>query len=319
MLVSIPAVATVDDRSIQRWSEAAGALEPLHALLVVHDGEAVFEHVRGGAGLSRPANIKSLSKTVLSLVTGIAIDRGVIESVDQPMVELLGDRVPAGATAGVSAITVDHTLSLRTGLRSTSGRYYGAWVQSDDWIAHVLTRPMADQPGGKMIYSTGSSHLIAGALVEATGRSLRNLARRWVGAPLNIRIHDWMRDPQGIHFGGNEMRLSPRALARIGEVYRRGGEIDGRRIVSAEWIERSWTPRGRSPWSGDLYGYGWFITEIGGERAYYGRGFAGQMLYVVPSHKLTVVITSDPTPPSPGGGYIRRLHRLVGGIIMPAL
>ncbi|MBS3747359.1 MAG: serine hydrolase, partial [Wenzhouxiangellaceae bacterium] len=75
------------------------------------------------------------------------------------------------------------------------------------------------------------------------------------------------------------------------------------------------TPRGRSPWSGDLYGYGWFITDLAGERAYYGRGYGGQMLYVVPSAALTVVVTSRSVPPSEGGGYVRRLHRLVEGLI----
>jgi len=111
------------------------------------------------------------------------------------------------------------------------------------------------------------------------------------------------------------MHLSPRGVARIGELYRLGGEIDGRRVVSRDWIEASWVPRGRSPWSGDLYGYGWFITEIAGERAYYGRGYGGQMLYVVPSRALTVVITSRSVPPSAGGRYVRRLHRLVADFI----
>lgn len=188
-------------------------------------------------------------------------------------------------------------------------------MQSPDWVAHVLTRPMMARPGTRMIYSTGSTHLVAAALVEATGESLLTLSRDWLGAPLNIRIEDWMRDPQGIHFGGNEMHMSPRAVARIGELYRLGGEIAGRRVISREWIAQSWTPRVRSPWSGDMYGYGWFVTEIAGQRAYYGRGYGGQMLYVVPSSALTVVITSRSVPPSAGGRYVRRLHRLVEAFI----
>lgn len=302
-------------RQAEQIISRADKFERLHSLLVLHEGKPVLEHVRSGTSLSRPSNLKSLSKTVLSLVVGIALDRGVIDSVHQPIVKLLGERVPADATEGVEAITVGHALSLQTGLRSTSRNYYGRWVQSDDWIGHVLTRPMADEPGGRMIYSTGSTHLLAGTLVEATGRSLLELTRDWVGAPLNIRIPDWMRDPQGIHFGGNEMRLSSRALARIGELYRLGGSLDGQRIVSEGWIEQSWIPRGHSPWSNDRYGYGWFITEIGGGRAYYGRGYGGQMLYVVPARALTVVITSDPTPPSAGGRYVRQLHGLVAELI----
>ncbi|MEX0915311.1 MAG: serine hydrolase, partial [Wenzhouxiangellaceae bacterium] len=298
-VVALP--AEFDERRRQQMAQQAESLEALHTMLVLHEGEVVFETSPRGPGPSAPANLKSLSKTVLSVLVGIAIDKGVIESADQPLVELLDGRVPDDATQGVAGITLGDALSLRAGLQSTSGRNYGRWVQSPNWVAHVLTRPMVAQPGTRMIYSTGSTHLVAAALVEATGESLLMLAREWLGSPLNIRVEDWMRDPQGIHFGGNEMHMSPRAVARIGELYRLGGEIGGRRVVSREWIAQSWTPRVRSPWSGDMYGYGWFVTEIGGQRTYYGRGYGGQMLYVVPSRALTVVITSRSVPPSAGG------------------
>ncbi|TVQ27479.1 MAG: class C beta-lactamase-related serine hydrolase [Wenzhouxiangella sp.] len=293
-------------------AERAQSVERLHTLLVLHRGQAVTEVVREGHGLRQPANIKSVSKTVLSVLAGMAIDRGLIDGLDTQLIELLGDRFPANATPGAENITFGHALAMQIGLESTSGRNYGRWVQSDDWVAHVLTRPMVDQPGGRMIYSTGSTHLAAAALVEATGRDLATLARDWLGDPLNIRIPDWLADPQGIHFGGNEMLLSPRALARIGELYRRGGQLNGSQIISAAWIERSWDANGRSPWTGDDYGYGWFITEIEGLAAYYGRGFGGQALFVVPDAELTVVITSDPNPPSSGGWQFRRLVELVG-------
>jgi CubicO group peptidase (beta-lactamase class C family) len=316
---SSAAALDLDASARSRLSTNVESLEALHTMLVLHDGEVVFENTFRGSGPSAPANLKSLSKTILSVLAGIAIDKGVVDSADQPLIDLLGARVPEDATEGVEAITLGHALSLRTGLQSTSGRNYGRWVQSPNWVAHVLTRPMVDEPGGRMIYSTGSTHLAAAALVEASGETLRALARDWLGEPLGISIQDWMRDPQGIHFGGNEMHLSPRAVARIGELYRLGGEIDGRRIVSREWIEASWTPRGRSPWSGDLYGYGWFITEIAGQRAYYGRGYGGQMLYVIPSKALTVVITSRSVPPSAGGRYVRRLHELVAALVDASL
>ena len=312
LAVAMPASAASDRAGLL---EAASSLDALHTLLVLHEGEVIIDHTVRGFGAAVPANLKSLSKTVLSVLVGIAIDKGVIDSADHALVDLLGDQVPEGVTEGAEAITLGHVLSLRAGLQSTSGRNYGRWVQSANWVSHALTRPMVDQPGGRLIYSTGSTHLAGAALVEASGESLLTLAREWLGGPLNITIQDWMRDPQGIHFGGNEMHLSPLAVARIGELYRLGGKLAGRQIVSQDWIDQSWTPRARSPWSGDLYGYGWFITEIGGERAYYGRGYGGQMLYVVPSKALTVVITSRSVPPSEGGRYVRRLHGLVADVM----
>src|SRR3546814_20589149 len=106
------------------------------------------------------------------------------------------------------------------------------------------------------------------------------------------------------------MLLSPRALLRLGETYRQGGIFDGRRVLPESWVRASWTPQGRSPYTGHSYGYGWFITEARGHAVYYGRGYGGQMLYVVPSLALTVVVPSDPTSPSGRNGYRRQPHAL---------
>jgi CubicO group peptidase (beta-lactamase class C family) len=113
------------------------------------------------------------------------------------------------------------------------------------------------------------------------------------------------------------MLLSPRALARLGETYRCGGRYRGAPIVPEAWVRASWTAYGTSPWSGDDYGYGWFITELAGERAYYGRGYGGQALLVVPSRALTLVVTSDPTPPS-SGAYFDRIKRLAARAVAAA-
>lgn len=313
-----PATRGLDQELTAEALRRVSGLERLHTLLVARHGSVEIEHAAAGQGLNRPANIKSLSKTVLSALVGAAIDRDIIAGVDQPVVELLGDQVPAEADARVGEITVGHLLSMRAGLERTSGRNYGAWVASDDWVAYALRRPFVAEPGGRMLYSTGSSHLLSAALTHASGQSTLALAREWLGEPLGITIPPWLRGPQGIYFGGNQMRLSPRALLRFGELYRLGGAIDGERVLPASWIEASWTPRGRSAYTGHGYGYGWFMTRLAGEQVYYGRGYGGQMLYVLPGLAMTVVITSDPTPPSPGGPYFRDLNDLLSELLIPA-
>lgn len=299
--------------------EEASGLTRLHNLMIAVDGELVLQHHFRGPGSDQPANIKSLSKTLLAALVGIAIERGVFESVDQPIVELLGEQVPDRATEGVERITVSHLLSLQAGLARTSGRHYGRWVVSDNWVEHVLTREFVDQPGGTMLYSTGSSHLLSAALTEASGRSTLALAREWLGEPLDMTFPAWPRDPQGIYFGGNDMRVSPRDLLKIAELYRLHGQWQGERVLPESWTEQSWQGRGRSAYTDDAYGYGWFSLQLAGEQAYYGRGFGGQVLYVVPGLGLSVVVTSDPAPPSPGSGYLRQLHRLLSDHVIPAL
>ncbi|SFH47420.1 serine hydrolase domain-containing protein [Modicisalibacter xianhensis] len=305
--------SAIDDATLR-----AAALPRLHSLVVAHQGEKVIEYTAKGESLSEPANIKSLAKTLMSAMVGIAIQRGVIEGVDQPIVDLLDTRIPDEASPRIDNITVGNLLSMQAGLERTSGPNYGAWVASDNWIDYVLTRPFVAEPGGRMLYSTGNTHLLSAALTLTTGRDTHALAQDWLGEPLDIAIPPWTQDPQGIYMGGNEMALSPLAILRFGEMYRQGGTLDDERILSREWIEASWTPRTRSVFNHDQYGYGWFITELAGEDVYYGWGYAGQMLYIIPEVGLSVVMTSNPTPPSPGQSYLEKLEAIVAEVLIPA-
>ncbi len=313
-----PALAEPSGTSTAQARAAFSEFNRLHTVIAAHQGEIFFEETWGGPGPFEPVNIKSVSKTILSALVGKAIEEGVIESVDQPVTELLHNRVPASADPRVNRITVGNLLSMQAGLERTSGGNYARWVISSDWVAYVLSREFVSEPGDERLYSTGSTHLLSAALTDSSGQSTWELAQQWLSAPLNVRVPPWLTDPQGIYFGGNDMVMSPRALLRFGEMYRQGGSIDGRRVLDPEWVERSWEPRGTSRWSGDLYGYGWFITDLDGHTAYYGRGYGGQALWVVPALELTVVATSSPNPPSPGGRYFRELQRVVEHYLLPA-
>lgn len=101
---------------------------------------------------------------------------------------------------------------MQAGLRRTSGRYYGDWVKSNNWVGYVLTRPFVDEPGGRMLYSSGNTYLLSAALTESTGRTTLDVARDWLGEPLGITFLPWGQDPQGIYLGGNNMMLSPGAV-----------------------------------------------------------------------------------------------------------
>jgi CubicO group peptidase (beta-lactamase class C family) len=294
-------------------------LPRLHALIVVHDGTPVVERVFRGPGLDVPVNVKSASKIVIDTLVGIAIDRGSLIGPRQRMLPLLTKRAPAaGLDPKVGTITLDDLLSMRAGLERTSGRVnYGPWVTSPNWVRFVLTRPFIDEPGGAMLYSTGNTHLLSAILTDATGENTWQLARDWLGKPLDIAVPQWTRDPQGVYFGGNEMALSPRALAKIGETYRLGGTYAGKRIVSAGWVRAAFTPRAEDRW-GHGYGYGWFVSQADGMAVYFGWGFGGQMLYVVPSLRLTIAMTSDASTRSVDDGYICALHELVASDLMPA-
>ncbi|MFV0358390.1 serine hydrolase domain-containing protein [Tropicimonas sp.] len=290
----------------------AAGLEQLHALIVRQDGQTRIAEAFRGWSLEQPANVKSVSKTIVALLTGIAIDKGILTGPDQRILPLLGH--PATGDQR-DALTIGNLLSMQAGLESTSGPNYGAWVSSGDWVEYVLSRPADSPPGGRFIYSTGGWHVLGAALARSSGESLHALAQGWLGDPLDIRIPPWITDPQGRFLGGNDMAISPLDLARIGDMVLNRGQIDGRRVVGEGWLDTSFRPRTRSPFSGDAYGYGWFLTRFGGTQAVYARGYGGQMLVVVPDRRLTITILSDLNRPARGDGYFGDLRNLAGDIV----
>ncbi|MBF9029637.1 serine hydrolase [Rhodobacterales bacterium HKCCE3408] len=291
---------------------ATSHADRLHSLVIRQGGAEVFAESYGGRGLDAPANVKSVSKTLVALLTGIAIGRGDLPGTEAKVLPLLG-RAPAGDAR--DDLTIDHLLSMRAGLESTSGANYGAWVTSRDWVETALAQEMVARPGGRFIYSTGGWHVLGAVLARATGESLLTLARDWLGAPMEIEFAPWVRDRQGRYLGGNDMALSPRGLSRIGQMVLDDGRWDGADIVPADWIAESWQARGRSPFSGDRYGYGWFLTTLGGAEAAYGRGYGGQMLAVVPEREIVIAITSDPSQPARSRGYFGDLRDLAERIV----
>jgi len=156
-----------------------------------------------------------------------------------------------------------------------------------------------------MQYSTGNSHLLSAILTTATRSSTWRFANDTLAKPLGFSFPQWPQDPQGIYFGGNDMLMTPRQMLTFGELYLNRGRAGGAQVVPESWVEQSLVPRGRSPISGSEYGYGWWIREMGGHRAYYAWGFGGQYIFVVPDLDLVVVTTSASTVAED-----RRSHRV---------
>ena len=313
-----PATRGLDPELMAQVRREVEALPRVHAVLVARDGETLAEYRLRGPGLDQPVNIKSASKSVLSALTGIAIGRGVLDGPEQKIAPILRADVPRAADPRIERIEIGHLLSMQAGLGRTSGPNYGAWVASPNWVRYALSRPFAADPGGEMLYSTGSSHLMSAVLTRVSGRSTYDLAQEWLARPLGITLPPWPRDPQGVYFGGNDMLMSPRALLRFGELYRQDGVWEGRRILPAGWVAESWRPRTTSPWSGNSYGYGWFSQKSAGYDVHFAWGYGGQMLFIVPALNLTVVMISDPSPRPREESHVADLARILATGIIPA-
>jgi CubicO group peptidase (beta-lactamase class C family) len=314
--LSLPLTGLLSGRAygqnVDEVRRRARALKQLRAIMVQRGDEVIVAEAPRGRGLDRAANQKSASKSIVALLLGTAVTRGELR-INATLKEVAPLLIPPDATPGAGAITMEDLVTLRAGLGSTSGRNYGAWVQSRNWVAYALRQPMFDTPGGRMIYSTGSTHILGAAIATATKKTLLQLARERLGAPLKIEVPGWTRDPQGFYFGGNEMALTPRAMLRIALLMRDRGRYGDQQVIPASWIDASIQRRTQSPFSGLYYGYGWFLSESGWILA---RGYGGQIIAAHPQRRLAVAIASDPTEPARSGGYFGDLMDLLEGPVL---
>lgn len=306
----------LDSLRLEQAFARAASLPRLHSLLVARHGELVRESYFRGPGPDAPANLKSASKSIVSALVGIAIAEGRLEGLDQPIAPFFPE-IPADADPRIRRITIGNLLAMQAGLEPTSGRNYGRWVSSSDWVGFALTRPFVAEPGTGMQYSTGSTHLLSAILTRATGASTLEYARRRLFAPMGVELPAWTRGPRGIYFGGNEMSLRPRDLLTFGEMYRRGGRHRGVQLVPEAWIRESWEPRTTSRYNDFGYGLGWWMRKGAGFDVYFAWGYGGQFVFIVPALELTVVTTSDPVTPREGD-HNRAVHDLLDELLIPA-
>ncbi|MED5385337.1 MAG: serine hydrolase [Pseudomonadota bacterium] len=292
--------------------EAALRLPRLHSLLISHRGELVFEEYYNGADPRRPANMKSASKSVISALIGIAIDEGHIKSVEDPITKYFPEYIFNQTDPDKQLITIENLLTMQSGLETTSNRNYGKWVLSENWVEFVLNQPLVAKPGTRMLYSTGSTHLLSAILTRASGINTKEFAQKHLASQLGYSMSYWSRDPQGIYFGGNDMEMTPRQMLAFGELYLNKGVHEGRQIIPTNWVKESYRPHVLSPrGQGRYYGYGWWLRDLAGMLVPVAWGYGGQLIFVVEPMDLVVVATSDSTPGRTRRGHLGRLYNLV--------
>ena len=306
-LVAAPEIRSLLAAEAEEVDAAAQTLPRLHSLLVSLRGELQFEGYYNGRGRDRLANIKSASKSVISALVGIAVDRRLIPDVQTPIATYFPE-LASDPDARKAEITVEHLLTMRPGLEGTSNRNYGAWVTSRDWVRHALARPMFAAPGAEMEYSTGNTHLLSAILTKAADQTTRQFANEVLATPLGFTLAQWPRDPQGIYFGGNDMLLTPRQMLAFGELYLNEGRVGGEQVLSQRWVQQScegvernrrpgpaFDPDGNvDPLRDRQYGYGWWVHQIGDYETCFAWGYGGQYIFVLPELDVVLVATSSP-------------------------
>ena len=244
--------------------------------------------------------LQSVTKSVASVLIGIAIARGEIPGVEAPLLSFFDGYDLSAIDARLRGATLGDLLTMRSGIE---------WHEQDrpldetnttiqlersaDWIRFTLAQPVEAEPGTKWVYNSGGSALMAEVVRRATGVHADEYARRHLFGPLGIRDFHWKKTPTGHPDTEGGLFLEAEDLARIGWLYLNGGVWNGRRIVPEEWVRASVAKHVENvnP-AGFGYGYQWWRMDRQETEIWGGLGFGGQLLVVLPQQRIVGVVNS---------------------------
>jgi CubicO group peptidase (beta-lactamase class C family) len=268
----------------------------IDSILIVRNGNMVLDVYFGPFSKGQNHPVYSVTKSIMSALIGIAIDKGYIQSVDQSIVDFFPDKEFANMNELKKSITLENLLMMASGLECRDSYLY-RWrgltemKYSYDWAQYVLDLPMAEAPGEKFEYCNGVSYLLSVIVQNTTKMKTLDFARKYLFDPLGIKDVEWERSPQGVDIGYGEMRLKPHDMAKFGLLHLNQGRWGNRQILPSKWVEVSTCGHiDAKPF--DQYGYQWWVDPAGN---YTAAGYKGQRIFVAPDKNLVAVLTADLT------------------------
>ena len=266
----------------------------LNSVLVIRNGYIVMDSYGYTFDADYQHNTYSCSKSVLSALVGIAIDKGYIKDVSQPVLNFFPKRVAENLDADKKAMTLENLLTMTAGLECRdSALYYWSGLKdmkrSADWVKFVIDLPMAEIPGTHFEYCSGASFLLSTILQKQTGMNALAFAKKNLFIPLGITDVSWPSNQQGITVGYSDLNMRVKDMAKIGYLYLNDGLWDGNQILSSQWIKAS--TRTHITTNSDLrpgYGYQWWIVN---SDLYSAIGYKGQFITVMPKKNIIAVFT----------------------------
>jgi CubicO group peptidase (beta-lactamase class C family) len=285
----------------------------IHSVIIERHGHLVAEVYRRGKDKSVYAlfardqdfgptvlhDTRSVGKTVVSLLMGIAKQQGNIGELSTPALQFFPENGDL-STPQWAAITLVDFLSMSSGLEWSEGgsgrddEHRLFWKWSPD--RYVFSRPIAAPPGSHWNYNSGGVVVLADILTRATRMSLKDFVRTSLFEPLGIHDWEWTADLHGRPMAFTGLRMRPRDMAKLGRLVLDHGQWQGRQIVPADWIAASLQPRIDTGIADFQYGYLWWLGPVDwhGKKLRWAAAFGngGQRVIVVPELDLTVVITA---------------------------
>jgi CubicO group peptidase (beta-lactamase class C family) len=320
--IATPTSQGVDSAALAAAYARGESTVGLRSLIVARNGYLIGERYYGAVTADSLNDVRSVTKSVTSLLVGIAIANGVITGTQERLGTLI--HPPVAQVEGAKAdITVDNLLTMTSGFEwdESTAAGYNAWALAADQIQYLLDRPLSDPPGTRFNYNSAAVHLLAVGLSEAAAMSEQEFAERYLFEPLAIRAHAWETDNRGFNNGAAGLSLQARDLAKLGQLVLQGGASGAEQVVPADWIRHALAVHERPGWGygpvvGLAYGYLWWLATVAEHEVAFAWGYRGQFVVLVPDLRLVVVATAAldaPIPPDVEGQAI--LDLLVNSVI----
>lgn len=299
------------------------------ALLVFKNGYIVGEKYFNGYTQFASHNVKSVSKSFLSVIAGTAINEGYM-TLDDKMLDYFPEYVTPFLDARKQDITVRHLLSMRMGTKADADDNYTVYTNlynSNNWVKSIIEAPLMYNPGDVMSYNTFQTHLLSVIVSRATQKSTLAYATESLFTPMQIDVDFWEQDPQGNYFGGNSMYFTPREMLVLGMMYLNDGKLLGEQIIPKSWVDFSLTPTTNynppaefGAFKNYNYAYLWWLGQINGNNMYMAYGYGGQFVAVFPGLDLIVVSTTN-VDVTPSNSSLQELavFDIISNYILPAV
>jgi len=314
------ASAGLDQSLIDQMAVAAEDLEYVDALLVIKDGNMVSESYFNGYDKEEGHVWQSVTKSVISSLVGIGLKQGIIDSVDQFIMDYFKLNRFQTMDGRYELMTLDHLLNMTSGIAPDGT----AFSLKSDVETTFLSMPIVSYPGEEFNYSGMGVHGLSIIITKASYRGTASFARLNLCVPLGIKLPHWQADSFGYASGGSGIEMSPRDMARIGYLYLHDGKVDGQQVISPEWVQAvTQAPLGEDDWGAVSHlGYKnlWWMGELGGHYVFMALGFGGQMMIGFPGRDLLVVANCNlPNTEDVSDAHYAGIFELVETYILPDL
>lgn len=310
------------------------SIPSLGSFIVFQNNKIIYENYFHGADKETVFNVKSVTKSITSVLAGIAKDKNLLPNLDTPVVNILTEYNISRAQFKNASdfegkkvydsirnkVTLRHLLTLTSGFDWTENSQISrAMRNSSDPVRFTLELPFEEFPGDKFNYNTGETYIFGAVLSKVAKTNLKNFANENLFKPLDINIKRWDTDAKNRNLAGSELFMKPIEMLKFGELILNNGKIGNKQIVSEKWLQESTSQQVKLDFWDVLpntngYGYYWWRRKTNNYQTFVASGYGGQLICIIPDLKIVIVSTCFLNDKNRGRTEIKKLHLFIDEI-----